>query len=1484
MRNLTNSGIEVVVNTLSGGDAIDITNQNINVDINKAPITTTTAANDQYLLSDVNNNIKKILYSDLIGSSGSGLTAGSALAITGSTINLDISKETAVSSSVDTDIYVLEQADGSIKKITRANLLAGFINTNWTLNSGILYPLDTNTDVVIGATTMNGTEKLRVNGNTEFDGKLTINGSNVLEATALTGSYNFNIQNTNHTNNGTLNLMGVNAAGATNLLTIRNDTTLPKMTFPSGIWTNNYSTNITDTELFYLDGVSSNIQTQLNSLSNSVSTNTANIGTNTSNISSLTSSVSTNTSDISSLTGQQTSNTNAINVNTGNISTNTGAISSLQGQQNTNTLNISSLTSQQSTNTSNISTNSTAISDIKTKYDFTGSVSNGKLLIGNSSNYSVGELLSSDNSVTITKSAGGIDLVVPSSSSLSAGTGINITANAINYDINKETAYTSPNSGDLMLLYDSVGNATKKITFQDFNAGLQTQITSNDSDITTNTGNISTNTTGITNIKNKYDFSTTVLDGKLLIGSTSTNNYSSAYLTSTGNTITITNGSNSINLESNHTNLSAGVAIAINSSNIDLDINKENAFTSPIGNDLLIMYDTTNGATKKITFNNFNAGLQAQITSNDTDITNLTSSVSTNTSNISSLTSQQSTNTSNISTNTSNISSLTSQQSTNTSNISTNTSNISTNTSNISTNTSDITNIKNKYDFSTTVTDGKLLIGSTSGNDYNSANLTSSGGTITITNGSNSINLESNHTALTAGEGIALNSNAIDIDISKQTAITTPASDDLYILEDNGGNIKKITYNNLTSSLSTSTATNFGTSATGTVILCNSSQDLDLNSASMDSISSGKIFFRSNIASGLGFQIQGYNGSSYSSAFEVHNVSSGFPYLNLLLSNGFSINQYTGQSRNLIVDTNGKLSISNDMPITLTAGEGIALNANAIDVDISKQVAITTPANDDVLLLERNTGVINKIAYSDLGIGVTAGNAIAVSGTTVNVEISKENTITTPASGDLLLLEQASDGVLKNITYSNLVSGVDVTTATSIATAATGAVTVGNANNQTMNLVGSTINVNGNAKTKFRSTISTGTGFEVEGYNSADSIYYSSLKLDNSNVAGVRPAIEILGASGFYGGVGQALTIDANGKIDWITPSTTGTVLEQYNTTTDLLNSVQTSGKMALVKNPLKLWVYANLSTGLVWRSLSFDTATNLSLNTSTYELNSGGSTSFSSGDVITASTTGDIVKITVKVNDDLNPTVVNSLTSSTQTALDGWDGSSVVSMANAFSITDNADGTYTYEGQVKTKNETDTTAISYTITDINSSTILTFNYSIQNSNPTGFGTGSPATGGYYAVFSVGAGLYFAQTSTNYNLGFIGGNTQIDYYCNAGSFTNSSTPTNTSNNNPMIFHYTTRTYNSQNITVFYATTYNGSAGSYTAYSNRHFAVGFNTSNLTFVSAGNDEYYMYSGTYQMSNSAVYGSNRIGFAPSQNTTFTNNDAKWKFYKVA
>ena len=563
------------------------------------------------------------------------------------------------------------------------------------------------------------------------------------------------------------------------ILTITNNTVLPKLNFPSGIWVNGNATNISETELFYLDGVTSNIQTQLNSLSSQQSTNTSAIGTNSSNISALQTQQSTNTSNISSLTSQQSQNTSAISTNTSNISSNTGSISSLQSQQSTNTSAISSLQSQQSTNTGNISTNSSSINSLKTKYDFTGTVANGKLLIGSGSNYTVGELASSDNTVTITQSAGGIDLVVPSSSSLSAGTGINITANNINYDIEKETAYTTPASADTMLMFDSANSLTKKITFSNFNSGLQSQITSNDTDITNLTTQQNTNTSAI---------------------ATNTSNISS--LTTQQNTNTS--------------------AIATNTSNISSLTTQQNTNTSAIAT------NTSN------------------ISSLTTQQNTNTSAIATNTSNISSLTTQQNTNTSAIATNTSDISSLTTQQNTNTSAIATNTSNISSLTTQQSTNTSNISSLTTQQNTNTSA--------------------------------------------------IATNTSAI-------ANIASPAS-----------------------------STNFGTTASAGVTLGNNSQTLALNSASMNAISAGKHFFRSNLTSGLGFEVQGYNSGSpvYHSVLQVHNVSSGFPYLSFLTNSGFQTSQLA--SKSVVIDANGRLDVGN-LPQTLTGGTGITLNSSAIDID-----------------------------------------------------------------------------------------------------------------------------------------------------------------------------------------------------------------------------------------------------------------------------------------------------------------------------------------------------------------------------------------------------------------------------------------------------------------------------------------------------------------------------------------------------------------------
>jgi hypothetical protein len=107
------------------------------------------------------------------------ITGGSAIDITGSTTastcNVDISKQSAKTTIADTDLYLLEETDGTIKKITGANLKSGMpLTSNWILNTN-LYPLATGTDVVIGSTTNTNSRKLLVTGTFEVTGNSYLN-------------------------------------------------------------------------------------------------------------------------------------------------------------------------------------------------------------------------------------------------------------------------------------------------------------------------------------------------------------------------------------------------------------------------------------------------------------------------------------------------------------------------------------------------------------------------------------------------------------------------------------------------------------------------------------------------------------------------------------------------------------------------------------------------------------------------------------------------------------------------------------------------------------------------------------------------------------------------------------------------------------------------------------------------------------------------------------------------------------------------------------------------------------------------------------------------------------------------------------------------------------------------------------------------------------------------------------------------------------
>ncbi len=449
--------------------------------------------------------------------------------------------------------------------------------------------------------------------------------------------------------------------------------------------------------------------------------------------------------------------------------------------------------------------------------------------------------------------------------------------------------------------------------------------------------------------------------------------------------------------------------------------------------------------------------------------------------------------------------------------------------------------------------------------------------------------ISSSGLGLTANNALTITNSIINLDINKQTSKTSASTDDEFVLEDNAGNIKKITYSNLISGVDISTATNIGTSAIGSITLGNSSQSLALNSSSMNCISQGKNFFRSNLSTGLSYEVQGYNSSSpaYHSVLQIHNVSSGFPYLSFLLGSGFQPSQYA--NKNLVIDSNEKIDVAN---LSQNLGGGIGISIDS------------TPD--------------------------------------INIDFSQLSTATQMFSNNEFIIFSDSDSLYKHITFQNVLNSIDLSPAFNFGTASSFPVNIGNANNQTLTLQGSLININGSNTIKNRSTVSTGVGFQVDGFNSADSIYYSSLKLDNSSVSGIRPTVELLGSNGFYGSAGQVLKKDANNKINWES-STTTTPIQYVATTSDVIALTNTSvdGAVAISASPRKLWLKSTVSGSAIWSSIDFIEQTTTLTSASGLINNTGSAQVFTSSPIgISLANQNDTFNITLVVEDDYLPAI----------------------------------------------------------------------------------------------------------------------------------------------------------------------------------------------------------------------------------------------------
>ncbi len=443
------------------------------------------------------------------------------------------------------------------------------------------------------------------------------------------------------------------------------------------------------------------------------------------------------------------------------------------------------------------------VDTLKTKYDFSTSVSNGKLLIGNSSgNYSVNNLTAGSN-ITITNSSGNISIASTDTNTnyfnISGSNifPINTTDNLlIGSSTNSGTAKlyvsgTAEITGKLTLLstlndltipvgLDTIAviNGSQTLTFKTLTSPvINTSISGTailDEDDMASNSNTKVATQQsikayVDTLKTKYDFSTSVSNGKLLIGNSS-GNYSVANLTA-GTNISITNSSGGITITNTATTITnnnqitngAGYITATSTDTLEnksLTHPKTDGIRTLAGNNLL----------------NLNAlfGLSLGNTIDDTTIFSLQNLQNTSNRDIFGYTGTTLTFNNNSDSLVMNGSGISGNLVLDEDAMS---SNSNTKLATQQSIKAYVDTLKTKYDFTTSVSNGKLLIGNGSGN-YSVNNLTA-GINISIINSSGGItinNILTNNNQLTNGVGyITATSN----DTLENKTLTFPKMDNI---------------------------------------------------------------------------------------------------------------------------------------------------------------------------------------------------------------------------------------------------------------------------------------------------------------------------------------------------------------------------------------------------------------------------------------------------------------------------------------------------------------------------------------------------------------------------------------------------------------------------------------------------------------------------------------------------------------------------------
>ena len=304
---------------------------------------------------------------------------------------------------------------------------------------------------------------------------------------------------------------------------------------------------ITDTEVGYLDGVTSNIQDQIDSIDNDTTDLEARITVNEGDISTNTANIATNMVDIST--------------NTANIAINTADIS-------TNTANIA-------TNMADISTNTNKLTNVINTEDVSFQLKDSEVMCNNGpdNNFTVTALPNyawDEFRPTFTSQANHLDAGQNEDTIKYSwgviGSNIKIEDHVFGL-VADTTAVLGMHSNGKMYLSNNMifPDSTEQTTA--FTDTKDTQLSTNTSNIATNTSNISTNTSNIATNTSNISTNTTNISTNTTNISTNTSNISTNTTNIATNTTNIS--TNTTNISTNTTNISTNTTnISTNTTNI----------------------------------------------------------------------------------------------------------------------------------------------------------------------------------------------------------------------------------------------------------------------------------------------------------------------------------------------------------------------------------------------------------------------------------------------------------------------------------------------------------------------------------------------------------------------------------------------------------------------------------------------------------------------------------------------------------------------------------------------------------------------------------------------------------------------------------------------------------------------------------------------------------------------------------------------------